>query len=410
MLEYARAEGDRRLEAEAHAEISYCHYMALSWDHVADLQTHARRAHDIAREIGDDRLIARTLFLMGSLDQMQARLADAETKFAESLALARTGNHRDIVVQSQTLLSLQRNWQGRFDDAITMCQAVEADAREIHDGFNEVFGMSNRCFALIGRGDYRTAWDTLVRGRTLARERQNHFMFGRMTNTLAWLRQEYGDFAGALELNRESRDIGHRIKNGNVEISALIDLGFNDLALKGPQPAVALFEETLERARKAFGAHRWRWSIHLAFGLSTALMMLGRDGHPIAVEFQCGEVGGAEAEQTESLKYVGWFHARRGELALRGGDAAAATESLKHAVAIARRIAYPTLTWQAADLLARASMALGAGDEANAAARLAADTVAAIAAAAPESSLADTLRQWPRVIEMQETVERVRRM
>src|SRR5438105_1619033 len=366
----------------------------------------ARQAHDIARDIGDDRLIARTLFLMGSLDQMQARLAEAETKFAESPALGRAGNYRDIVVQSQTLLSLQRNWQGRFDDAITMCVAVEAAAREIHDGFNEVFGMSNRCFALIGRGDYRAAYDTLARGRTLARERQNHFMFGRMTNTLAWLRQEYGDFPGALELNRESREIGHRIKNGNVEISALIDLGFNDLALKGPQPAVALFEETLERARKAFGAHRWRWSIHLAFGLSTALMMPGRDRQALAQANR----GLDEAEQTESLKYVGWFPARRGGLALRGGDAAAAVESLKRAVAIARRIAYPTLTWQAADLLARASMALGARDEANAAARLAADTVAAIAAAAPESSLADTLRQWPRVIEMQETVERVRRM
>jgi len=406
MLEYARAEGDRRLEAEAHAEIAYCHYMALSSDQVADLQINARRAHDIARDIGDDRLIARTLFLMGSLDQMQARLSEAETKFAESLALARTGNYRDIVVQSQTLLSLQHNWQGRFDDAITMCVAVEGAAREIHDGFNEVFGMSNRCFALIGRGDYRTAYDTLARGRTLARERQNHFMFGRMTNTLAWLRQEYGDFAGALELNRESRDIGQRIKNGNVEISALIDLGFNDLALKGPQPAVALFEETLERARKAFGAHRWRWSIHLAFGLTTALMMLGRDGEALAAANR----GLAEAEQTESLKYVGWFHARRGELALRGGDAAAAIESLKRAVAIARRIAYPTLTWQAADLLARANMAAGADDEANAAAHLAEDTVAAIAAAAPESSLADTLRRWPRVVEMQETVERVRRM
>src|SRR5436309_1737030 len=393
MLEYARAEGDRRLEAEAHAEIAYCHYMALSSDQVADLQINARRAHDIARDIGDDRLIARTLFLMGSLDQMQARLSEAETKFAESLALARTGNYRDIVVQSQTLLSLQHNWQGRFDDAITMCVAVEGAAREIHDGFNEVFGMSNRCFALIGRGDYRTAYDTLARGRTLARERQNHFMFGRMTNTLAWLRQEYGDFAGALELNRESRDIGQRIKNGNVEISALIDLGFNDLALKGPQPAVALFEETLERARKAFGAHRWRWSIHLAFGLTTALMMLGRDGQAVAAANR----GLAEAEQTESLKYVGWFHARRGELALRGGDAAAAVESLQRAVAIARRIAYPTLTWQAADLLARASLALGAGDDANAAAHLAEDTVAAIAAAAPESSPADTLGRWPSV-------------
>jgi class 3 adenylate cyclase/tetratricopeptide (TPR) repeat protein len=406
MLQYARAEGDRRLEAEAHAEIAYCHYMALSSDQVADLQTNARRAHDIARDIGDDRLIARTLFLMGSLDQMQARLTDAETKFAESLALGRTGNYRDIVVQSQTLLSLQRNWQGRFDDAVAMCVAVEAAAREIHDGFNEVFGMSNRCFALIGRGHYRAAYDVLAHGRTLARERQNHFMFGRMTNTLAWLRQEYGDFAGALELNRESRDIGQRIKNGNVEISALIDLGFNDLALKGPRPALALFEETLERARKAFGAHRWRWSIHLAFGLTTALTLLGRDGEALAQANR----GLAEAEQTESLKYVGWFHARRGELALRGGDAAAAADSLDRAVAIARRIGYPTLTWQAADLLARARVLLGEAEQAEAAARLARETVDVIAAAAPESSLAETLWRWPRVIEMQETVERVRRM
>ena len=40
---------------------------------------------------------------------------------------------------------------------------------------------------------------------------------------------------------------------------------------------------------------------------------------------------------------------------------------------------------------------------------LAHDTVTAIAAAAPEASLADTLWRWPRVQEMQETVERVRR-
>jgi class 3 adenylate cyclase/tetratricopeptide (TPR) repeat protein len=406
MLEYAQAEGDRRLEAEAHAEISYCHYMALSWDHVEDLEAHARRAHEIARDIRDDRLIARALFLLGSLDQMQARLTAAETKFTESVSLARSGGYRDIVVGVQTLLSTQRNWQGRFDETIAMCLALEATARELHDGFNEVFGMSNRCFALIGRGDYRSAWDTLARGRGLARERQNHFMFARMGNTEGWLRQEYGDFAGAADVNRESLDIGRRVKNGNVEISALIDLGFNDLALEGPQAALTLFEETLERARKAFGAHRWRWSMHLAFGLTTALMMLGRDGEALAEANR----GLADAEQTDSSKYVGWFHARRGELALRGGDARAAAESLGRAVAIGRRIGYPTLTWQAADVLARAQIALGAADEARAAARLAEDTVAAIAAAAPEPALAETLSRWPRVVELREAAERVRRM
>ena len=229
---------------------------------------------------------------------------------------------------------------------------------------------------------------------------------GSTPRTLAWLRQEYGDFAGAVELNRESRDLGHRIKNGNVEISALIDIGFNDLALRGPAPAVELFEQTLERARKAFGAHRWRWTIHLLFGLTTALIALGRDGEALAQ----AERGLREAEASESLKYVGWFHARRGELALRAGDAAAAVQSLERAPAIARRIRYPTLTWQAADVLGCARMRLGDAERARAAARLAEETLAAIAAAAPEPALAQTLRNWPRAQEMQETLERVRRM
>lgn len=231
-------------------------------------------------------------------------------------------------------------------------------------------------------------------------------MTARMTNTVGWLRQEFGDFAGALELDRESADLGHRIKNGNVEISALINIGFDELALRGPQPALELFEQTVERARTAFGAHRWRWSIHLSFGLATALMALDRDGDALAAV----ERGLAEAETTSSRKYVGWFHARRGELALRAGDARAAIENLQRAVTIAREIGYPTLTWQAADLLARAHAQSGAPDDARAAARLAKDTVAWIASAAPEPSLAESLWRWPRVHLMQETVEQTRRM
>src|SRR5689334_17011278 len=132
MLEYARADGDRRLEAEAYAEIAYCHYMALSWDEIGELETNVRRAHEIAREIGDERLLARTLFLLGSLDQMQARLTEAEAEFDEAVALARRGQHRDIVVQVAPLLGVQRCWQGRFDDAIAMSLDTERAAREIH--------------------------------------------------------------------------------------------------------------------------------------------------------------------------------------------------------------------------------------------------------------------------------------
>lgn len=61
-----------------------------SWDHVADVEAHVGQAYEIAREIDDDRLIARTLYLMGSIDQMQARLAEAEANAAPEPALAHT--------------------------------------------------------------------------------------------------------------------------------------------------------------------------------------------------------------------------------------------------------------------------------------------------------------------------------
>ena len=406
MLAYARAEGDRRLEAEALADIAYGHMISLSHEHLAAHESNAREAHAIARELGDDRLIARTLFLLASVDQMQGRLTAAEEKFTESEKLARAGNHRAIMVENQILLGVQRNWQGRFAESVAVGLEAEIAAREMHNGFNELFALSNRTFPLIGRGLYREAWDVLNAGRPLARDRQNHFIYGRLTNTLGWLHQEFGDYPGARELDRESADVGARIKNGNVEISALINIGFDDLALGEPQRALELFAQTAERARKAFGAHRWRWSIHLAFGLATVLIALGRDGDALT---EIGR-GLAEAEATQSRKYVGWFLTRRGEVALRAGDAAAATRHFEGALATARGIGYPTLTWQAADLLARARMKTADVEGARDAVTVAGQTIARIAESAPDPALRQALWQWSRVQEAQETVERARRL
>jgi tetratricopeptide (TPR) repeat protein len=322
------------------------------------------------------------------------------------MTLARAGRHRAIVVQCQTLLSGQLNWQGRFDQAAAMGAEAEEIARDIHDGFNELFALSNRTFPLIGSGRYREAWEVINAGLPLARDRQNHFIHGRLTNTLGWLRQEFGDYVGARELDRESADVGARIKNGNVEISALINVGFDDLALGEPQRARELFTHTVARARNAFGSHRWRWSIHLAFGLATVLLALDRDGDALAEI----DRGLAEANATQSRKYIGWFLARRGEVALRAGDVATAADHFQRALEVARAIGYPTLTWQAADLLARAHIKAGDGEGAHAAAGLAQETIARIAESAPDPALCAALWQWPRVHAMQETVERARRM
>ena len=71
--------------------------------------------------------------------------------------------------------SLHANWQGDFRTALALGRAVEEHARELHDGFHEIFSLSNRGFAHIGCGDYREAWEVLRSGRLLARERDNLF-------------------------------------------------------------------------------------------------------------------------------------------------------------------------------------------------------------------------------------------
>ena len=405
MLALARETSDRRLEGEAMADMAYAHYMAFSWDQVEPLKPYVEQASAIAREIGDDRLLARTLFIIGSVDQMEAKLDEAEAKIGEAIRIAQQGGFPGIVVQSRALLDLQRNWHGDFGTTISRSRETEAAARAAHDGFNEVLAMSNRAFAHVGHGDYREAFELLTVGRELARERDNQFVVGRMTNTLGWLYQEFGDFARAQELDRESEALAHRIKNGNVETSALINIGFDTFHLGDPTRALSLFEETLVRAEKAFGAHRWRWAMHLRFGLALALQALHRDAEAGAQAAR----GLRQAEETRSIKYVGWFRLVQGELALRAGQPARAVDELQRALDVARRIGFPTLTWQSAHLLAQSHAAAGRPADALRAATLAVETIERMGAGAPDAQCRQTLVAWPRVQAAYETLERVRR-
>ena len=59
-------------------------------------------------------------------------------------------------------------------------------------------------------------------------------MIGRLTNSLGWLYQELGDFRRSSELNRESQEMGHRAKNQNVELSAIINVASGAVRLGRP--------------------------------------------------------------------------------------------------------------------------------------------------------------------------------
>ena len=74
---------------------------------------------------------------------------------------------------------------------------------------------------------------------------------------------------------------------------------------------------------------------------------------------------------------------------------------------MARAIRHPTLIWQSAHRLALARAGAGETDEARAACRLAAETIAVVAAAAPEAALRQSFLAWRRVQEVDETLARL---
>ena len=119
--------------------------------------------------------------------------------------------------------------------------------------------------------------------------------------------------------------------------------------------------------------------------------------------------GGVDRPPTGSAKYLGKCHALRGELAIFGRRWDDAVTELDQALAIARKIEYPTLTWQAAHLLARAQAAAGKLDEAAATARLALETIDLVAARAPEPALRQTFTEWARVQTAREELHQILR-
>jgi hypothetical protein len=206
------------------------------------------------------------------------------------------------------------------------------------------------------------------------------------------MHQELGDFQRAAEYDCDSADLGQRIGNSNVEISALINLGFDYLHLDEPEKALALLETLLSRAEQGFGAHRWRWIMHLCACIVETLLVLGAPDQALIQV----ERGFSEARATGSMKYIARFHALGGEIALAAQQWSQAEADCREALHFARQISYPALTWQAAHLLARSQAGHNNLEAACATGQLAVETIDAVAARIPDLALKETFLAWPR--------------
>jgi hypothetical protein len=110
------------------------------------------------------------------------------------------------------------------------------------------------------------------------------------------------------------------------------------------------------------------------------------------------------------MKYVARFHASRGEIALAARQWSQAEANCREALRLARQISYPTLTWQAAHLLARSQAGQNNLEAAFATVQLAVDTIDAAATRIPDPALRETFLAWPRVQAVRAEQDRLSRI
>jgi tetratricopeptide (TPR) repeat protein len=345
MLDLSRTTGNKKKEGESLCHLTYSHFSKFSEDQVPFIEQYAQEALQLSQQTGDQKIFAKSLLNLGLMHQWRGNLSEADRKLEESMQICRREGYKDSLAQNLLWLNAQAYWQGNISRAIPFCQESLTVSREIHDGLSELFNLAFLCLEYGSLGDYGQAFTVLYEGMAKAKERKNKFILGRLTNTLGSFHRELGDFSRALELDFESMEIGRMHGIDNVEISALINIGFDHFALGQHERTLSYLEPTLERVeREAFGSHRWRWKAKLPIGLAELSYVTG------AYEKALRQVdeGIKVAQESSSQKYVAKGRALRGKIMAKLGDSDAAGIELQNAITLAEQLRNPTLVYPAA--------------------------------------------------------------
>jgi class 3 adenylate cyclase/tetratricopeptide (TPR) repeat protein len=410
IADFQRMHALARAAEQPHQEgISLCHlasayYHTFSDDHLPLIEHYAQEAQHLAQRLGDAHILAQSLTSLGSVAVNRGQVGEAERLFAASLQISRRERYNDALPRTLRFLSSLAYWQGHFPSAIQWAQEGATIARDLQEGFLEQHCLAFQSLACWSQGDYPQAFRITHEVMTKAHEQHNIFLLSRMQNHLGWFSRELGAVSRAAELDHESTDLGRTHGIANVEVSALINLGWDYLALGQPTRARSYLAPTLDRVlREAFGSHNWRWQMRLLLGLAELSSMTGDSDQALRYV----EEGLQEAQRTSSQKYVALGWALRGKIAAQWGDRDAAGTELQRAFTLAEQLQSPSLLYPIAYDLGQWYESTGKEREAASLYGKAKATIAQMATAVEDEALRSTFLQSALVQEIHERAVRL---
>jgi tetratricopeptide (TPR) repeat protein len=388
----ARQAGDPDREGRALAAISW----AAMWGRDLDSALEAaRQAIQIAEPVAAATPLARAHFTFGFIRAVTGRLEEAEEHIGNALATGRAAGAMADLSLSLTVRGLLRNWEADYVAASALQAEGLALARQHNLLLPLLFNAFIYGMTLTGRGDYEAALSLYREGLALAERVGDEAIHHRLLNCMGWLHAELGDFAGAIELNRRSCDVGRRRLDPGGFPNALVNLAENHLA----QGDLGQAQECLEEAHRFFSDPagspwmRWRYSIRMYGGLGALWLARGDSARATGFANQSLEL----ATRMNSRKSLVGAWRLRGEVALAARQLDEAESAFRGALAIAREIGNPTQLWRTHAALGDLHAARGRHDAAGDAYRAAGTVIERVETGLRDPGLRASLATAPPV-------------
>ena len=391
VMSLARQVGDRAREAKALAAIGWAAMWARDLDGAV---AHARDAIKVAGPGGGE-TVARAQFTIGFVRAVSGGLDEARGAIDQALVTSLSSREWTARSLSLSVAGLLKSWEGEYDAASRLQAEGLILAREHHLLIPLLFNFFLHGMTLTGKGDYEAALALFREGLTFAEKVGDEAIHHRLLNCLGWLHAELGDLEGAIDLNRQSAEVGRRRNDPGTFPNAEVNLGEVYLA-KGDLTEA---KDHLEIAYRYWDNPRtsqwmrWRYSMRLFASLGE--LWLARGDPARATEFadRCLEL----ATRTNSRKNLAKGWRLRGQIALARRQLDDAETAFRQSLAIAEAIENPRQLWVTRAALGELHMARQRQDLAGEAYRAARDVLDRVKGGLRDPGLRASLEHAPAV-------------
>ncbi|MBI2875641.1 MAG: tetratricopeptide repeat protein, partial [Candidatus Tectomicrobia bacterium] len=374
-LELVQRAGERRREAEVLVGLTDVYYGRHRGEPAIERNEHA---FSIARELGDRGLQAvclasRVLTRSCAWGQVVETTPDAE----EALRLSQEIGDPRLLARTLVLLGLVFQWRANFDQALVYLHQGAELAERTHVGVWFSGAGFHIGHANLAKGEYEEALRWYRRLSNYASVAGDRLCIARVPNAIGGVHLELFDLDGAIRINLEADEVarknsswpeprGHSLLKVGL---AHLQQGEHGLAEAFFQKAWALLEEDVWM--------RWRWYIPLLRARGELALAEGRHEEAWSYAAQSLEM----ATQTDSRKHIARAQWLQGEILAASGQLEEGAQRLAESVRLAETIQTPREIWMGKASLGKVLAQMGKDKEKEAEAQFlqAAQTIEALA-------------------------------